>query len=44
MGWGWLAVETAISGVDGDDLAATSTDQEDPVEALGEDLEELHVW
>lgn len=33
----------ALSGVDGDDLAAASADQEDPVETLGEDLEELHV-
>lgn len=34
----------ALSGVDSDDLAAASADQEDPVETLGEDLEELHVW
>jgi len=33
----------APSGVDGDDLAAASADQEDPGEAVGEDLEELHV-
>lgn len=32
------------SGVDGDDLAAASADQQDPVEALCEDLQELHVW
>lgn len=34
----------ALSGVDGDDLAAASADQEDPVETLSENLEELHVW
>ena len=33
----------AFSGVDGDDLAAASADQEDPVETVSEDLEELHV-
>ncbi len=35
---------TALSGVDGDNLAAASADQEDPVETLSEDLKELHVW
>lgn len=35
---------SALSGVDSDNLAAASADQEDPVETLGEDLEELHVW
>lgn len=31
------------SGVDGDDLTAPSTHQQDPVETLGEHLQELHV-
>lgn len=35
---------TAFSGVDCDNLAAASADQEDPVETISEDLEELHVW
>ena len=35
---------TTLSRVDGDDLAPATTDQEDPVEALCEDLQELHVW
>lgn len=43
--WGGVSViETALSGIDGDNLAATSTDQEDPVETLSEDLQEFHVW
>lgn len=32
-----------LSGIDGDDLAATTADQHHPVQVLGEDLEELHV-
>lgn len=35
---------TALSGIDGDNLTATPTDQEDPVETLSEDLQEFHVW
>lgn len=31
-------------GVDGDDLPATTPDQEHPVQPLGQDLEKLHVW
>lgn len=44
--WGGSVIEkgTAVSGVDGDDLAAASADQEDPVETISEDLKELHVW
>ena len=30
-------------GVDGDDLTTASTHKEDPIQALGEDLEKLHV-
>lgn len=37
-------IETALSGIDGDHLTAASTDQEDPVESLSEDLQEFHVW
>lgn len=36
-------VGAALSRVDGDDLTAASTNQEDPIEALSEDLKELHV-
>lgn len=36
-------METALSGIDGDDLTAASTDQEDPVESLSEDFQEFHV-
>lgn len=32
-----------LSGVDGDDLAATAADQHHPVQVLGKDLEKLHV-
>lgn len=32
------------SGVYGDDLAAATADQQDPVKTLCEDLQELHVW
>lgn len=35
---------TALSGIDGDNLTAAPTDQEDPVETLSEDLQEFHVW
>lgn len=31
-------------GVDGDHLPATAPDQEHPVQPLGQDLEELHIW
>ena len=34
---------TTLSRVDGDDLAPAAADQEDPVEALREDLQELHI-
>lgn len=37
------AMETALSGIDGDDLTATSTDQKNPVESLSEDFQEFHV-
>lgn len=37
-------VGTALSGIDGDNLPAASTDQEDPVKTLSEDLQEFHVW
>lgn len=33
-----------LSGVYGDDLAAATAHQHHPVQVLGEDLEELHVW
>lgn len=33
-----------FSGVDGDDLAAASADEKDPVETISENLKELHVW
>lgn len=39
-----LGKGAAPSGVDGDDLAAASADQEDTVETLCEDLQELHIW
>lgn len=44
--WGGAGLGKGVgpSGVDGDDLAAASADQEDPVETLREDLQELHVW
>ena len=35
---------TTLSRVDGDDLTPAAADQEDPVEALCEDLQEFHVW
>lgn len=31
-------------GVDGDHLPAAAPDQKHPVEPLGQDLEELHIW
>ena len=34
---------SALSRVDGDDLATATTNQEDPVETLSQDLQELHV-
>lgn len=37
-------IGTALSGIDGDNLTAASTDQEDPVETLSEDLQEFHIW
>ncbi len=39
----YLVVELSPSRVDSDDLTSTSTHKEDPVETLGQDLEELHV-
>lgn len=41
---GVLVIGTALSGINGDNLTATPTDQEDPVETLSEDLQKLHVW
>lgn len=32
------------SGVDGDDFAATTSDQQDALQPFCQDLEELHVW
>lgn len=37
-------VGTALSGIDSDNLTTASTDQEDPVETLSEDLQEFHVY
>lgn len=31
-------------GVDGDDFTATTSNQEDPIQTLEENLQELHVW
>lgn len=31
-------------GVNGDDFTAAASNQEDPVQALHENLQELHVW
>lgn len=44
VGGGESGIGTAPSGIDGDDLTAAPTDQEDPVQTLSEDLQEFHVW
>lgn len=35
--------ELSPSGVDGNDLTASSTHEEDPVETFSQDLKEFHV-
>lgn len=42
-GYEYLVDELSPSGVDGNDLTASSTYKEDPVETFSQDLKKFHV-